>query len=268
MEKKNPIVIDAHTHLSPGREGLTLNVQTMIDKMDASGVDIIVSMGSGGNYLEQLKANNNFNLKAAKDYPNRIIPFIYFDPRFEEDGLQEIDRCMENGSEYYKGIKIGHKYAVARYMYPMMEKAQEYGITVGIHSDHSVRGNPYIIADLANSFPKVTTIILHMGGRTSAAAEMVAITAAEKNDNIWLETCFSNPFPVKKAVERLGSNKIMFGSDSSNSGFGYGAGYEKEAYEMMIHMHTIRCVNLSQEEEDKLMGLNAARLFGVEEAKK
>lgn len=263
MEKNNSVIIDAHTHLSPKRGKIELNVQTMIDKMDAAGVDMIVSMGSGGNHLGQLQTNNNFNLHAAREYPHRIIPFIYFDPRYEEDGLQEIDRCMEAGSEYYKGIKIGHKYAVARYMYPMMEKAQEYGLPVGIHSDHSVRGNPYIIADLANSFPKVTTIVLHMGGRTSAAAEMVAITSAEKNPNLWLETCFSNPFPVKKAVERLGPDRIMFGSDSSNSGFGYGGGYEKEAYEMMIHMHTIRCLELEQDTEDKLMGLNAARLFGV-----
>lgn len=264
METENPIVIDAHTHLSPGRGKIKLNVQTMIDKMDASGVDMIVSMGSGGNYLGQLQKSNDFNLQAAKDYPDRIIPFIYFDPRFEEDGLQEIDRCMEAGADYYRGIKIGHEYAIARYMYPMMERAKEYGLAVGIHSDHSVRGNPYIIADLANSFPEVTTIVLHMGGRTSAAAEMVAITAAEKNPNLWLETCFSNAFPVAKAVERLGADRIMFGSDSSNSGFGYGSGYEKEAYEMMIHMHTIKCIGLEKEEEDKLMGLNAARLFGVE----
>ena len=236
----------------------------MIDKMDESGVDTVISMGAGGQYLKELQKSNDFNLQAAKDYPGRIVPFIYFDPRFEEDGLDEIDRCMTMGGAIYKGIKIGHKFAVARYMYPMMEKAEEYGLVVGIHSDESVRGHPYIIADLANSFPKVTTVILHMGGRTSAAAEMVSIKSAEKNPNVWLETCFSNPFPVKKAVEILGPDRIMFGSDSSNSTLGYGSGYEKQGYEMMIHMHTIRCLGLSQEEEDKLMGLNAARLYRVE----
>jgi predicted TIM-barrel fold metal-dependent hydrolase len=65
-------------------------------------------------------------------------------------------------------------------------------------------------------------------------------------------------------VEILGPDRIMFGSDSSNSGFGYGSGYEKQAYEMMIHMHTIQCLDLTQEEEDKILGLNAAKLYGVE----
>jgi hypothetical protein len=35
-------------------------------------------------------------------------------------------------------------------------------------------------------------------------------------------------------------------------------------YEMMIHMHSVRCLGLPKEQEDKIMGLNAARLFGVE----
>jgi predicted TIM-barrel fold metal-dependent hydrolase len=264
IEKRNPIVIDAHVHLGGERRGVKATVQTMIDKMEESGVDAVISMGSGGQYLGQLQKNNDFNLQAALDYPDQILPFIYFDPRFEKDGLDEIDRCMEKGGDVFKGIKIGHKFAVARYMYPMMEKAEEFGLVVGIHSDASVRGHPYIIADLANSFPKVTTVILHMTGRMGAAAEMLSIKAAEKNPTVWLETCFSNPFPVKKAVEILGPDRIMFGSDSSNSGFGYGSGYEKQVYEMMIHMHTIRCIGLTQEEEDKLMGLNAAKLFRVE----
>ena len=263
-DRKNPIVIDAHTHLSSGRGGVKLTDKTMIEKMDEAGVDTIISMGSGGQYLEQLQKSNDFNLQSAKDFPGRIVPFIYFDPRYEQDGLDEIERCMGMAGDTFKGIKIGHKFAVARYMYPMMEKAEEYGLVVGIHSDHSVRGHPYIIADLANSFPKVTTVILHMGGRTAAAAEMLSIKMAEKNANVWLETCFSNPYPVKKAVEILGPDRIMLGSDSSNSGFGYGSGYERQAYEMMIHMHTIQCLDLPQEAEDKLMGLNAAKLYGVE----
>jgi predicted TIM-barrel fold metal-dependent hydrolase len=256
--------VDAHTHLSPGRGEIKLNASTMIEKMNEAGVDTIISMGSGGQYLKQLKKSNDFNLQAAKDYPKRIVPFIYFDPRFEQDGLDEIDRCMEMAGDIFKGIKIGHKFAVARYMYPMMEKAEDYHLVVGIHSDHSVRGHPYIIGDLANSFPKVQTVILHMGGRTSAAAEMLSIKMAEKNENVWLETCFSNPFPIKKAVEILGPDRIMFGSDSSNSGFGYGSGYERQAYEMMIHMHAIQCLDLLEEEENKLMGLNAAKLYDVE----
>jgi hypothetical protein len=32
----------------------------------------------------------------------------------------------------------------------------------------------------------------------------------------------------------------------------------------MIHMHAIQCLGLLEEEENKLMGLNAAKLYDVE----
>ena len=163
MEYKNPVVIDAHCHMRPRRAGVEFTPQFIIDNMDAAGVDKIVSLGGGGNPLKNLRENNDFNIQAARDYPERIIPFIYFDTRYEEDGIEEIHRCMEKARDIIKGVKVGHKFAVARAMYPMMETAQEYGLPVGIHSDCKVTGHPYIIGDLANSFPKVSTIILHMG---------------------------------------------------------------------------------------------------------
>ena len=255
-------MIDARCHLERERSP----VKPLIDKMDAVGVDMAISLGSGGNPLERLSSNNDYNLQAARAYPKRIIPFVYFDPRYEEDGLEEIDRCMENGGDMIKGIKVGHRFAVARYMYPMMEKAQEYKLGVGIHCDSSVRSHPYIIADLANSFPKVNVIMLHMSMRQSAAAELLQIKAAEKNQNVWLETSFSNPYPIKMAVERLGADRIMFGSDHSSlvGSEGYESVFEHAEYEMMIHMDSVRCLGLPQEQEDKIMGLNAAKLFGVE----
>ena len=260
--KRNPFVIDAHCHLENERSP----VRPLIDKMDAAGVDMAVSLGSGGNPLERLSSNNDYNLQAAREYPERIIPFIYFDPRYEKDGLDEIDRCMEKGGDIIKGIKIGHRFAVARFMYPMMEKASEYKLVVGIHCDSSVRSHPFIIAGLANSFPKVNVIMLHMSMRQSAAAELLQIKAAENSPNIWFETSFSNPYPIKMAVERLTADRIIFGSDHSIlvGSKGYESVFEHAEYEMMIHMDSVRCLGLPQEQEDKIMGLNAARLLGVE----
>ena len=51
-DRRNPIVIDAHCHLSSGRGGIELTAKTMIDKMDEAGVDTIISMG-GGRELSQ-----------------------------------------------------------------------------------------------------------------------------------------------------------------------------------------------------------------------
>jgi predicted TIM-barrel fold metal-dependent hydrolase len=262
MQKgRNPLIIDAHCHL-----GQRLPVEKLIRKMDAAGVDIAVSVGSGGNPFEKLKKNNDYNLKVARKHHERIIPFIYYDPRYEKDGLKEIDRCMDKHGDIIKGIKIGHRFAEARYMFPMMEKAQDNNITVGIHCDSSIRGHPYIIADLANSFPKVNVIMLHTTMANSAATELLQVKVAKKNPNIWFETCFSSPYIIKNIVKQMGADRIIYGSDHSSlvGSSNFPSIYERVEYEMMMQIYYIRCLELPKEQEDMIMGLNAAKLFGVE----
>jgi predicted TIM-barrel fold metal-dependent hydrolase len=115
--------------------------------MDPAGINMACVFGN----------DNEFVAEAAKDFPDRFIPFVYFDPRYEEVAVETVEKyATELG---WKGVKVGHQHAVARYMYPMMEKAEEHGLLVVIHSDHSIRNHPYIIGDIANSFPKVNTVI-------------------------------------------------------------------------------------------------------------
>jgi predicted TIM-barrel fold metal-dependent hydrolase len=263
----NGLVIDAHTHLSShSPTGKKLSANSLIETMDAAGIDKSISVGMGGNPLKKLKQNNDFNFQAALDYPERIIPFIYFEPRYKEDGLAEIDRCMEKGKDIYKGIKVGHNFALAKYMYPMMEKAQKYGLVFCIHCDATIRGHPLIVAELANSFPKVDIMLLHMVGRTGAATETLAIKAAENNPNIWLETSYSWPFPIKKAIDQIGVERILFGSDGANKGGRWWPGqhFEREEYHTLIMMENIRCLNLPIEDEKKILGLNTAKLLDLE----
>jgi len=217
-----------------------------------------VVFGSGAALRPSI--DNRFVAEAAEKYPDRFIPFVYFDPRYEEDALEEVEKCLRDFG--WKGVKVGHQHAVARYMYPMMERAEEYGAVVGIHSDHSIRNHPYIIGDIANSFPKVKTIILHMGGGTCFDSELLSIKVAEKNSNVWLETCFSNPYAIRKAVERLGADRVMFGSDSSNDG--YGSRYDKPGQYMDLMLDAVRVVGLPKEQEEMVLGGSAAKLLGVE----
>ena len=237
------VVIDAHTHLSK-RAG---PASKLIEHMDAAGVDKAFVLSHD---IEE----------AVNEFPDRLIPFVYFDPRYEGVHLERIDRYVK---EYgWKGIKVGHQCAVARWMYPMMEKAQEYGLVVVIHSDHSVRNHPYIIGDIANSFPKVKTVILHMGGGTCFDSELLSIKMAKKNPNIYLETCYSNPYNIAKAVREIGAERVMYGSDCSNNG--YASRYEKPGQYLEIMLDAVRVIGLPKEEEAMVLGGTAAKLMGVE----
>ena len=248
------VVIDAHCHLSQ-RWKPTGPATLLIDDMDAAGVDMAVVFGVFGD-----AEDNAFVAKSAEEHPDRFIPFVNFDPGYEEVGLELVEKYL--GEHKWKGVKVGHTHAVARYMYPMMEIAEGYGAVVAVHSDHSIRNHPYIIGDIANSFPKVKTVILHMGGGTCFDSELLSTKMAVKNPNIYLETCYSNPYAIKQAVETIGPEKVMFGSDSSNNG--YGARFEKPGLYQELMLDAVRVIGLPKDQEDAVLGGTAAKLLGVE----
>jgi len=221
---------------------------TLIESMNAAKVDMAVVF-----------SENEFVAKAFEEFPTRFIPLVYFDPRYEEVGVEEVEKYLRDHK--WKGVKVGHQHAVARFMYPMMEKAQEYAALVVVHSDHSIRNHPYVIGDIANSFPKVKTVILHMGGGTCFDSELLSVKVAEKNPNVYLETCYSNPYAIKMAVERIGADRVMFGSDSSNDG--YGSRYDRPGDYMDLMLDAVRVIGLPKRQEEAVLGGTAAKLLGV-----
>ncbi|MDP6049075.1 MAG: amidohydrolase family protein [Candidatus Bathyarchaeota archaeon] len=247
------VVIDAHCHLSQ-RWTPVGPATLLIDDMDATGVEMAVVFGVFGD-----AEDNAFVAKSAREHPNRFIPLVNFDPRYEEVGLELVEKYL--GEHKWKGVKVGHTHTVARYMYPMMEIAESYNSLVAIHSDHSIRNHPYIIGDIANSFPNVPTVILHMGGGTCFDSELLSTKIAEKNDNIYLETCYSNPYAIKQAVETIGPEKIIFGSDSSNGG--YGSRFEKAGDYMELMLDAVRVADITPEQKAMVLGDSAANLLGI-----
>lgn len=248
------VVIDAHCHLSQ-RWAPAGPATLLIDDMDATGVDMAVVFGVFGD-----SEDNDFVAQSAEENKDRFIPFVNFDPSYEEVGLELVEKYL--GENKWKGVKVGHVHAVARYMYPMMEIAERYDAVVAVHSDHSIRNHPYIIGDIANSFPKIKTVILHMGGGTCFDSELLSTKIAEKNDNIYLETCYSNPYAIKQAVERIGPERVMFGSDSSNGG--YGSRFENPGDYMNLMLDAVRYADLTKNQEKVVLGGSATKLLEID----
>lgn len=240
------VIIDAHCHLSKRMGNGPATV--LLESMDAAGIDMAVVFG-----------DNDFVEESTEKYPDRFIPFYYFNPRNEMSQLAELEEYAKKG---WRGVKVGHEYAVARAMYPMMELAEKYEMMVVIHSGPGNEFHPMIIGDIASSFPKVKTAILHMGGGVALDVELVSTKVAEKHDNLYLETCYSHPYAIKQAVERLGPWKVLFGSDASNGG--YGSHYDKPGMYQDLHLDAVRLIGLPKEQEEIVLGKAIAKLVGVD----
>jgi predicted TIM-barrel fold metal-dependent hydrolase len=216
--------------------------------MNVAGIDMAIVFG-----------DNDFVSSSSKEYPDRFIPFYYFNPRNEDAQLEELETYARDRG--WKGVKVGHEFVVARSMYQMMEIAEKYDLIYVHHSGGGNEYHPYMIGDLANSFPKVKTVLLHMGGGMSLDLELVSTKVAEKNPNVYLETCYAHPYAIKQAVERLGADRVMFGSDASNNG--YGSYYEKPGQYQNIHLDAVRLIGLPREQEEMVLGGTAAGLLGI-----
>jgi len=222
-----------------------------------------VIFGGWGNTLEDLRKCNDFIADCYRRCRDRFIPFMCCNPRFEEESVEELERCVK--MKVFKGIKTHPDSMVypanTEAMVPLMENAEKYDLVVGIHSSFGIYSHPMIIGDLSNDFPNVKVILQHMAGNTNIARELQSIKVAKKNQNVYLETSFSHPYPIRKAVESIGAERILYGSDTG----GKGLEYEKPHYFLLIQMDAIRVLDLHKEQEELILGGNAARLFRVEQ---
>jgi len=222
---------------------------TLLEAMDVAGIDKAIVFG-----------DNEFVAESAEKYPDRFIPFYYFNPRNEETQLEDLEK---HAKEYgWKGVKVGHEYALAHSMYQMMEIAEKYELVYVHHSGTGNEFHPFIIGNLASSFPKVKTVLLHMGGGMALDLELSSTKVAEKNPNVYLETCYAHPYAIRQAVERLGADRVLFGSDASNDG--YASHYDQPGQYQSIHLDAIRLIGLPKKQEEMVLGGSATKLLGVE----
>lgn len=212
------MIIDGHAHLGTMIKLYSLRVQTIdetITEMDRCGIEQIVI--SHINSITYDFREGNTDLKAAVDrFPDRILPFFAIHPRHWDVAGDEIKRCA--GEWGWVGLKLHPEFHVypanCRSAIDVIGATQAYGCVVMIHSGDRYTGvysAPGMIADVARQLPETTIIMAHMG----ASDWQEAIEWAEVYPNLVLDTTGSLNWYglVESAVERLGAERVIWGSD-------------------------------------------------------
>ncbi len=217
---KSFMAIDFHTHTGTDltlasateREHIASSVPSLIDSMNRAGIGISVTFNQpipAGKHAEW-----NYELsKEIKQYrqEKRLIQFAFLNP-YDKDSPQLLEDLVLNHG--VKGVKLHplfDKYPdnfnkiVAPETMPMFEVAARYDLPVAVHSGWKVHVGS--ILELAKTFPKMNVGVLHMmdGEDYFQCAE---------HDNVFVETSYANhPRRVRQIVEKLGSERIVYGSD-------------------------------------------------------
>ncbi|MDY6846697.1 MAG: amidohydrolase family protein [Chloroflexota bacterium] len=245
------MILDSHAHIDVVPSfGWFDTAEKLIGMMDEAGV----SMAAVSGYYN-LPGPNPESIQliaeAVQKYPDRIIGYIRLDPWFEGKCLEQLDLAVK---EY--GIR-GVKLHPAHYtLHPfgdqtvrLARRAGEYGIPMLFHSGDEMMCLPYQIDRLAAQAPETTIILAHTGGFFSNKA---AIEVARRRENVYVDTC-EIPLPrvVKQAVQELGAEKVLFGTDAP-------------CCDIKVEIRKVELAGLSQEEERLVFFENYANLMGIE----
>jgi predicted TIM-barrel fold metal-dependent hydrolase len=171
---------------------------------------------------EAFRAANDDNLRVRDVAPDRLLPFCYVNPAHPDESLAELDRCV--GKEGMVGVKLWVAVLASdRRVRGIAEKAVALDVPVLQHVWIKAGGNspgestPDDVAALARAVPHCRLIMGHLNGGGLKGIEAVADLPG-----VSVETGGSDPETgiVEAAVRRLGTRRVIFGSDVTGRHFG------------------------------------------------
>jgi len=234
-------IIDAHAHV--GRFGSWANVSCtdseLLDKMDAANVEKAI-----------LFAPDNLSVRnAVIAHPKRFVGYVWPNPH-ESGALSLVREAVKDWG--FRGIKLHplvHAFLPTdEEVLPIMDFARRERIPVAIHSGHPPFSLPWSIGELAEMYPDVRIVMLHMGHAHGVYIQ-AAINTAKRHDNIILETAgVSMHSKIKEAVEKVGEERVVFGSD-----------YPFHDYS--VELQKVKVAGLTRRQEELVLRSNAKKLL-------
>ena len=278
------MIIDAHTHIFPEKirrnretyftdepafkklyqspKSRLISARDMLAAMDEGQVDKAVVFGFPWKDPLLFKQHNDYISEAVNRFPQRFIGLGCFDPC--SDGVaEEARRCLQkcglSGVGELAFYQTGIENSSLSRLEPVMEVCRELDLPVMIHTNepigHSYPGKtPNTLAQiykLIQTFPQNKIILAHWGGGLFFFS-LLKKEVKENLKNVYFDTAAS-PYlydadVYRMAIQRVGVEKILFGSD----------------YPLLPparYFDEMKTAGLSDEEMGKIFGGNAARIF-------
>ncbi|MCJ7626388.1 MAG: amidohydrolase family protein, partial [Anaerolineaceae bacterium] len=214
------MIIDADVHITPETvNGFGITIPQLIHRMDRSGVDKALTWLTP---LEGLKIEegNNYVYQAASQYPDRILGFGWANPRLGQDHARDmVKRCID---EYgFHGVKLNgaqNDYFIddPHLTIPVIEEIAKTGKLLAFHvgMDAPDKTHPNRVAKIAELFPELRILMVHMGGVGYHDMSDKAIEVAAIHENITLIGSAVRAVSIRNAIHRLGADRVCFGSDT------------------------------------------------------
>jgi hypothetical protein len=244
------MIIDTHTHyfksFTPIIQGLS--GKEFVEGFQALGIDKVVVCTLEG-FFKNYQACNDELAALESEYPDVVRTWGTVDPRDGEEAIAEIGRCVDElgmvGFKFHNWLQAVS--AVDPCMFPVMEEIARRELPVLFHDGTPPYCSTDQIAYLADRYPDATVILGHSGLNEFARQ---ALRAAVKYDNVMLNVCGARYETLKRAVETVGPERILWGTDFPFGGPG----------NIIYHRAKVEALPISDDDKEKIFSENMIRL--------
>lgn len=255
--KVQMLTIDIHAHIG-SFAGYDLSEATLLSEVAAQGVDLALVSNIDGAAVPGKTRDlpeevaNAATVRFVRSYPDRFRGLLWGRPdRGDATALEPFTllRIPESparpahpsppgagGARWTSRLFVGLKLhpemnrvpADDPALDPYLALADRHRLPVVVHCDGSVEeaSAPRFLA-LGRRHPRVPIVLYHtgFGGPHEPAMEVVEEALADGSADLWLETSQLPPAVALEAVERVGAERVLFGTDATFFGAGHYARY-------------------------------------------
>lgn len=255
-------IYDVHAHVGISSElavaGSAADLVTIMDRnhIEKSIISPIPGYEDPQGVADSVEQNDNV-AKALAQYPDRLVRGLgVVEPRHGKAALGEVDRVM--GELGLSGLMFHNDFnglsIDSAAMFAIFERlAAQDGAIAQVHTaQHSVLEAGYQLGIAAEAFPSITFINAHPFMDTTQLR--ASIDLGKRFPRMLFDTAITHQhlWGLEKAVEGIGADRIMFGSD--NPYFTYSADID-----------IVKYAGVSDEVKDQIFWKNAARVFGIDD---
>jgi predicted TIM-barrel fold metal-dependent hydrolase len=249
------VIIDADTHISPTGSAFALHEH--MTRLLRSGIDRTLTWLKPDYQGTAIEGHNAYVYQAMQQYPDRILGFGWADPTVGVDHAKDmVKRCAYEYGMY--GVKLN---GAQNYYYiddpglalPVVAEIAKTGKALAFHigPDEYERTHPFRAARVAQMYPEMPVLMVHMG-MANADMNDAVIEMAQQCPNMYLIGSGTTPEAVLKAIRALGADRVCFGTDAPF-----------KMQHVVLAAYQALLEDVSEEERALVMGGNIARILGL-----
>lgn len=221
------MIIDCHTHIGcintfhmPAETLLASQKKYNIDFVLTSnieGTEVNISNEISSTQFSQFEINTKV-LNLAKNHSNKIGALVWAKPSTEGCNESFKNLVAKNIHNIY-GIKIHPFFSKLPFtdqrIIDYLEFAKKINLPIVTHTSNDIYSHPQLVLAASKIVSGVDIVLYHLGLGTDNDD---AINIIRDNNNLYGDVSWVKPEKILKAIQKCGSNKIMFGTDSPING--------------------------------------------------